>query len=365
MKEKQFDFSDVTLSILAYKKSRHLEQCIRSVLAMRGVEQAVVLLATSTPNEWIERMGKKYHLPVCVRKDSCRKAPAGADEAGKKQGRTEAAETAENRKSPTIGADFQFGIDAAKTRLVTVVHQDDVYGKNYLVEMLAHLNAECERGHKPLIAFCDYYELKQGAEPPKKLKRAGLRRKASAAAEGGGMQSFEGKGLRVQESGIQSLEGKSPCVQRSEMQFLGTGFRIEAWNRNLVVKRLMNAFFQVPWGRTSVWWRRRILSLGCSICCPSVMFVRENLLTDVFSAGMYCNVDWEAWERLSKNAGAFIYVSRPLMLHRVYEESTTTDAIRGSLRTEEDYKMFCKFWPEKLAKLLMYGYQKGQEGNFR
>lgn len=332
MKEKQFDFSDVTLSILAYKKSRYLEQCIRSVLAMRGVEQAVVLLATSTPNEWIERMGKKYHLPVCVRKEGCRKA---ADEVSL----TDFAKTAADRTPPTIGADFQFGIDAAKTRLVTVVHQDDIYGKNYLVEMLAHLNAECERGHKPLIAFCDYYELKQGAELPKRSCPKSLN--------------------------VQCLKGKSPQVERSEMQFSGTGFRIEAWNRNLAVKRLMNAFFKAPWGSTSVWWRRRLLSLGCSICCPSVMFVRENLLTDVFSAGMYCNVDWEAWERLSKTAGAFVYVSRPLMLHRVYEESTTTDAIRGSLRTEEDYEMFCKFWPKKLARLLMYGYQKGQEGNFR
>lgn len=300
---KDYSFSDVTLSILAYKKSRYLERCIHSVLSMNGVEQATVVLATSTPNEWIQRMGKKYHLPIYVNDGSIEgvgKEQKVADQpGGNEKQRLE-------KKGSGIGADFQFGIDVAKTPLVTVVHQDDIYGKNYLVEMLGHINEEMEKGHTTLIAFCDYYELKEKRE---------------------------------------------------------SAFRIETSNRNLVIKRLMNAFFKVPWGSTSIWWRRRILSMGCSICCPSVMFHKKELLMDVFQAGFGANVDWEAWEKLSRKKGAFIYVDQCLMLHRIYRESTTSQCIQNQSRNEEDYNIFCRFWPTPVARLLTKLYKYGEKNN--
>lgn len=305
MTKKRYDYSDITLSILAYKKSRYLERCIHSALSMSGVEQATVVLATSTPNHWIQRMGEKYHLPIYVNNDS-----AGG-----------------------IGADFQFGIDVAKTSLVTVVHQDDIYGKNYLVEMLEHINKEMEKGHTPLIAFCDYYELKEKRESTLKS-----------------VEDFCGK--RSEE--VRDVRKKEPVDKE---------FRIETSNRNLVIKRLMNAFFKVPWGSTSIWWRRRILSLGCSICCPSVMFHKKELLKDVFKAGFGANVDWEAWEKLSRKKGAFIYVEQCLMLHRIYQESTTSQCIKNQSRNEEDYNIFCRFWPTPVARLLTKLYKYGEKNN--
>lgn len=327
---KDYSFSDVTLSILAYKKSRYLERCIHSVLSMNGVEQATVVLATSTPNEWIQRMGKKYHLPIYVNDGSIEgvgKEQKVADQPGGNE--KQRLET----KGSGIGADFQFGIDVAKTPLVTVVHQDDIYGKNYLVEMLGHINEEMERGHMPLIAFCDYYELKEEREPV--------------------LQSVEDFCEKRSEE-LRNVRKKEPVNQ---------AFRIETSNRNLVIKRLMNAFFKVPWGSTSIWWRRRILSLGCSICCPSVMFHKKELLMDVFQAGFGANVDWEAWEKLSRKKGAFIYVDQCLMLHRIYRESTTSQCIQNQSRNEEDYNIFCRFWPTPVARLLTKLYKYGEKNN--
>lgn len=327
-KNRGYSFSDITLSILAYKKSRYLERCIHSVLSMNGVEKATVLLATSTPNEWIQRMGEKYHLPVYVNDGSEPKEKRIV----KEQSDTDEKQRSE-KKGSGIGADFQFGIDVAKTPLVTVVHQDDIYGKNYLVEMLGHINEEMEKGHMPLIAFCDYYELKEKREPA-------LKREEDSCGE----QSEESRKVRKKEP-----------VDRA--------FRIETFNRNLVIKRLMNAFFKVPWGSTSIWWRRRILSLGCSICCPSVMFHKKELLRDVFKAGFGANVDWEAWEKLSRKKGAFIYVEQCLMLHRIYQESTTSECIKNQSRNEEDYNIFCRFWPTPVARLLTNLYKYGEKNN--
>lgn len=311
MMKKKFDYSDVTLSILAYKKSGYLERCIHSILSMKGVEKATVVLATSTPNHWIQRMGEKYHLTIYVNDGS-----VGG-----------------------IGADFQFGIDVAKTPLVTVVHQDDIYGKNYLVEMLGHINEEMEKGHTPLIAFCDYYELKE-------------ERNCGWEKESEGNQNKEQSHGKVED-----IEERRNAVAADKT------FRIETTNRNLVIKRLMNAFFKAPWGSTSIWWRRRILSLGCSICCPSVMFHKDKLLTGVFVDGFGSNVDWEAWEKLSKKKGAFIYVERCLMLHRIYQESTTSQCIQDQSRNEEDYNIFCRFWPTPIARLLTKLYKYGEKNN--
>ena len=77
---------------------------------------------------------------------------------------------------------------------------------------------------------------------------------------------------------------------------------------------------------------------------------------------MKCNIDWYAWEKLSKEDGSFIYIPKYLMGHRISEETTTTEIIRAGIRTKEDYIMFKKFWPNIIAKILTRIY-KGSEKN--
>lgn len=109
--------------------------------------------------------------------------------------------------------------------------------------------------------------------------------------------------------------------------------------------------------------RRRILSFGSPICCPSVTFLKENLPKTIFCSGYRGGVDWQAWEMISKRKGAFVYCSDILMYHRIHEDSATTAIIADNDRTKEDYEMFCKFWPKPIAKIIEHFYRKGEDSN--
>ena len=109
--------------------------------------------------------------------------------------------------------------------------------------------------------------------------------------------------------------------------------------------------------------RRRILSLGCAICCPSVMFCLKNIEQPVFNDSFLCCEDWEAWEKLSRLKGAFVYIPQPLMSHRIHEESVTTKTVKSTGRKQEDYEMYRKFWPTWIAKILIKRYSKAEEYN--
>ena len=78
---------------------------------------------------------------------------------------------------------------------------------------------------------------------------------------------------------------------------------------------------------------------------------------------MKSNVDWEAWEVLSKEKGNFIYINKPLMGHRISEESTTSKIIAENIRTKEDLAILEKFWPKPVAKLINKVYSKSEQNN--
>jgi hypothetical protein len=118
-----------TFVVLAYKESEYLEDCIKSVLNQKL--KTKVIIGTSTPNDYINNLAKKYNLEVKVNK-------------GKKG----------------IGADFDFAIKCADTELVTIAHQDDIYDFDYAYEIVNAYKENIERD--PIIVFPDYYEIKNG-----------------------------------------------------------------------------------------------------------------------------------------------------------------------------------------------------------
>lgn len=134
-------------------------------------------------------------------------------------------------------------------------------------------------------------------------------------------------------------------------------------NSLLKIKRLMLLPMRVKAFRSSQWIRRRVLSMGCPICCPSVTFAVKNLPEFIFQKGFRSCEDWEAWEKLSRLRGEFIYCSRPLMYHRIHAGSETSAIIGDNARSAEEYKMFRKFWPDGIARLLTKVYAKGQNSN--
>ena len=243
-----------TWVICAYGQSPYLEDCVRSLL--RQTVRSRILIATSTPNEKIRKTAAHFHLPVYV-----------------------------NEGEHGITQDWNYAVSCAKTRYVTIAHQDDIYESIYLERALKGLRG----ARHPLIFFSDYYEIRNGE-------------KVSS-------------------------------------------------NRNLRIKRVMLLPFLSRLLQNSIFVRRRVLSLGSPIDCPSVTYVIPNLPEGpLFDSTYRVAQDWESWGHL-------------LMGHRIHEESTTTELIADQTRTKEELSIFRRFWPERAAGWIEGRYRKGQDSN--
>ncbi len=157
-------------------------------------------------------------------------------------------------------------------------------------------------------------------------------------------------------------ESKNPLIFFSQYYEIRDNKKITN-NFNLKIKKILLRPLKVKAFRCSRFIRRRILSFGNPICCPAVTYNRDLLPSTLFHEGFKSNIDWEAWEKISKLKGDFVYCSTPLMGHRVHEASTTTKIINSNLRTKEDYEMLKKFWPVPIAKLINSFYKKAEQSN--
>lgn len=251
--------------VLAYKESPFLENCVKSVT--NQIYQSKVIIATTTPNQFIKKIADKYHLKVITGTHT------------------------------NLGGDFDFAVHSGDTDLVTVAHQDDYYDKDYSKNVIESFMKHPESS----IVFTDYYEIR----------------------------------------------GDNHVYQ----------------NALLKIKRILLTPIRTKKSLNSRFFKRLILRFGNSICCPSVTFVIKNCPKDIFKSDFKCNCDWHAWEKLSKQKGAFSYVKKPLMGHRISADSTTTDIINHGIRTKEDYQIFRRFWPTPIAKFLTKLYQKSEKSN--
>jgi len=138
---------------------------------------------------------------------------------------------------------------------------------------------------------------------------------------------------------------------------------IKKRNKNLYIKDFMLIPFKVFNNNNFI--RNRVLSLGSPICCPSVTYNKEKLRQFKFSESVSATVDWEAFYRINKKKGLWIYSSNRLMYHRIHAESETTNAIFFNKRTEEEKEMFRKYWPNLIADFLNSYYIKAQEKNIK
>lgn len=120
-------YKNHTWVICAYGESPFLLECIRSL--WRQTIASKILIATSTPNQTINSIAQRYQIPVFV-----------------------------NTGEHGITQDWNFAISCAKTRYVTIAHQDDIYEPTYLEKALNSLSG----ARHPLIFFSDYYEIRDG-----------------------------------------------------------------------------------------------------------------------------------------------------------------------------------------------------------
>lgn len=133
--------------------------------------------------------------------------------------------------------------------------------------------------------------------------------------------------------------------------------------RNLRIKRMMEAPLRFRPFQKSVFVRRRILALGDPICCPAVTLNKTVVQEPPFRETYRSCLDWDAWERLSKRKGDFVYCPKRLMNHRIWPGSTTTECIQENSRTKEELEILRRFWPPFAASVVSRLYATAQTSN--
>lgn len=259
-----------TFLVLAYQESPYLENAVQSVLNQEYPSKVVI--GTSTDNEYIRNIAKKYNLEVIVN-------PI--------------------KNGGNIG-DFDFGWSHGNNTIVTIAHQDDFYDPSYSKNIV-----EAYRKHPDsIIIFTDYYEIRND-------KRV-----------------YHNLLLNVKKTLLLPLS----IVKSSEKKSM----------------------------------KQSALRFGTAICCPAVSYVPSNIpFEEVFRQNEFKGVgDWYGWYKLSTVENtSFTYVPKPLMGHRVHEESHTSREIHSDIRSKQELEMFKKFWPDWFAKFLNYFYRKAQYSN--
>jgi len=132
-------------------------------------------------------------------------------------------------------------------------------------------------------------------------------------------------------------------------------------NRLLKIKSLMNK--PIAAFPKSRFIRNRVFSLGCPVSCPSVAYNKKRFPEFAFVTDMKTDMDWEAWYRLAKEPGEFIYIKDRLIGHRIHEGSETSGGIESGARSAEDLEMYKRYWPDGIARILHRFYEKGLDSN--
>lgn len=247
---------DHTFVIMAYKESPYLEECIKSVVAQSL--RSDIILSTSTPNEHIKLLSKKYNLPLFVN----------------------------NGEGDIIG-NWNFAFSLPETSFVTLCHQDDIYGQDYLKEISKYFSKDV------LILHTAWYCLKN------------------------------------------NVKTQNLCIKFHK--FL-----------NFIAKI-------VP---SSARLRKFVLSFGMSIKTPSICYHKAILPQPLWSRKYNMVFDWEAISKIAKLKGRFIYINKPLFLYRISAQAASYDFTNNGVRKEEDFSMFCSFWPKYIARFIHYFYRK-------
>lgn len=105
--------------------------------------------------------------------------------------------------------------------------------------------------------------------------------------------------------------------------------------------------------------KRLIQLLGNPIAHPTVVCVRKKMPDICFCEEYRASMDWDLWERLSREKGSFAYVSDVLLFHRMNEDNQTSKLFKTTnSRYEEETEIFNRLWPKWIVKIIMFFYSK-------
>jgi len=261
--------SNHTFAILSHKESLHLQECIDSLKYQAG--QSRVILCTSTPSIFLKDIANKNNLELFV-----------------------------NPKRNGIAGDWNFALNTAMTKYVTLAHQDDVYSKEYASEIIA----SGESRKDTLIIFSNYDEIVSNKN-----------------------QTF---------------------IRKNSLNFF--------------IKKIL-LYFNFKNKNYTFKNKEGLLIFGNPIGCPTVTFHKENIKDFRFDNDLGINMDWKAWYDLAQKNGSFIWVKKTLVSHRIYAESETSRGLAENRRQDEDLKIFKLFWSKTFATLLSKIYSLSYKNN--
>lgn len=132
---------------------------------------------------------------------------------------------------------------------------------------------------------------------------------------------------------------------------------------NLKVKKFLLFPFIIKSEIKCKFFKRLPLLFGNPVCCPSVTFNKEELQDFAFSSEYAYNLDWNAWLELAKRDGAFVFINKKLMKHRIHHGSETTKQLKTDVRKKEELKMFEIIWGKNIARFLAWLYTRGHKDN--
>ena len=194
-----------------------------------------------------------------------------------------------NKERHGIASDWNFAYNNCESKYVTLVHQDDLYLSRYVESCFSVIGTK--QNDDNLIIFTWYNDLVEGEE--------------------------------------------------------------RAFNINFIAKKALLTPFLFKRNIQSLFLKKMVLLFGSPIPCPSVMYHKDRIGSFNFSNVFNCNMDWDAWLRLSKRIGSFTFVNKKLVLHRIYKESQTSTQISNAERKREDSMIFKRLWPEPIARMLL------------
>lgn len=188
--------------------------------------------------------------------------------------------------------DYNFAMKQAETDLIMLMHQDEILVNTFAERVIRELN----RTKNPIIAFTNYLEMHNDIVDEK----------------------------------------PSTMVKIKRILLLPLCFR----------------------GLRGTWLGKRgIQLLGDPITHPTVVCVRKEMPKEVFRENYRASMDWDLWERLSRQKGGFTYVRDVLLYHRMNDENQTVKLLNTTnARYEEEFEIFCRFWPKFIARLIMKFY---------
>jgi len=132
---------------------------------------------------------------------------------------------------------------------------------------------------------------------------------------------------------------------------------------NFLTKKIMLLPFIISSNIKNNFLKRVPLLFGNAICCPSVTYNKIELSGFSFSSEYTYSLDWNAWLEISKKRGAFVFINKKLMKHRLHPDSETTLQLKANMRKTEEQKILQRLWGKRMGNFISKIYLLSHKDN--